>query len=211
MLISTQQGAGFLISALLITISPGPDNLMVLATGIARGRKLGMLFGLGCALGCLSHTLLAALGISAIIAASPWAFTALKIIGGGYLVFLGWLALRSNGIATNALSSKKGSNDLSGWHLFLKGLFANAINPKVGLFFLSFLPQFVNAQQGDIASQTAQLGLIFTAQAIVIFSVLGFFSGALGGFLQRYPAAGKWLDRLAGCVFIALGLRLMIQ
>ena len=136
MLISPEQFAGFLAAALLITVSPGPDNLMVLGMGMSRGRRQGMVFGLGCALGCLSHTILATLGVSALIAASPTAFTALKIIGGLYLIWLGIGALRSRGGA-----KVDGSNipDESLLRLFGKGLFANAINPKVVLFFLSFL------------------------------------------------------------------------
>jgi len=207
MLISPEQFAGFLAAALLITVSPGPDNLMVLGMGMSRGRRQGMVFGLGCALGCLSHTILATLGVSALIAASPTAFTALKIIGGLYLIWLGIGALRSRGGA-----KVDGSNipDESLLRLFGKGLFANAINPKVVLFFLSFLPQFVVAARGDASWQTAQLGLIFTLQACVLFGLLGYFSGAIGKWINRTPRAALWLDRVAGAVFVGLGLRLII-
>jgi threonine/homoserine/homoserine lactone efflux protein len=95
--------------------------------------------------------------------------------------------------------------------LFAKGLFANAINPKVVLFFLSFLPQFVVAQRGDASWQTAQLGLLFTAQAMVLFSLLGYFSGAVGAWINRHPGAGMWMDRVAGAVFVGLGLKLIIS
>ncbi|HQC84878.1 MAG TPA: LysE family transporter, partial [Rhodoferax sp.] len=90
--LSPEQFFGFLSAALLITLSPGPDNLMVLSIGASRGRRLGMAFGLGCGLGCLSHTVLAALGVGALIAASPAAFLALKLAGGAYLMVLGWQA-----------------------------------------------------------------------------------------------------------------------
>ena len=96
-MLTIQQFAGFLLAAILITASPGPDNLMVLGVGISKGRKQGIVFGLGCALGCLSHTFLAVIGVSALIAASPAAFTALKVGGGLYLVWLGYNALRSSG------------------------------------------------------------------------------------------------------------------
>ncbi|UGA37259.1 LysE family transporter [Chromobacterium haemolyticum] len=95
MLVTPEQLLAFTAAAMLITLSPGPDNLMVLSQGIARGRRQGVAFGLGCALGCLNHTVLAALGVSALIAASPLAFTLLKFAGGGYLIYLGWQALRS--------------------------------------------------------------------------------------------------------------------
>lgn len=209
MLLTPEQFLGFLAAALLITMSPGPDNLMVLSIGISRGRKQGMAFGLGCALGCLSHTALAALGISALIAASPAAFAALKIIGGLYLIYLGFEAIRSCG-ANN--SSKSGASTISEqtlFKLFSKGLIANSVNPKVVLFFLSFLPQFVLQQNGHIGWQTALLGLIFTTQSVLLFSLLGYFSGAVGQWLNQRPKTGLWLDRIAGGIFIALGLRLV--
>jgi threonine/homoserine/homoserine lactone efflux protein len=207
MLISPEQFAGFLAAALLITLSPGPDNLMVLGMGMSRGRKQGMVFGLGCALGCLSHTILATLGVSALIAASPTAFTALKIVGGLYLIWLGIGALRSRG---GARVDGRAIPDESLLRLFGKGMFANAINPKVVLFFLSFLPQFVIAARGDASWQTAQLGLIFTLQACILFGLLGYFSGAVGKWINRTPRAALWLDRVAGAVFVGLGLRLII-
>lgn len=208
MLISPEQFIGFLSAALLITISPGPDNLMVLSVGVSRGRRQGMAFGIGCALGCLSHTVLAAIGVSALIAASPMAFGALKLVGGAYLVWLGIGALRSRG---GARVASTGLPDESLARLFAKGLVANAINPKVVLFFLSFLPQFVVAERGDASWQTAQLGLLFTAQAMVLFSLLGYFSGAVGAWINRHPGAGMWMDRVAGAVFVGLGLKLIIS
>jgi len=207
-LLAPEQFLGFLLAAMLITASPGPDNLMVLGVGISRGRKQGIAFGLGCALGCLSHTVLATLGVSALIAASPLAFTTLKMCGGLYLVWLGVQAWRSSG-ATRVEKLAAASNE-SFRHLFAKGLLANAINPKVVLFFLSFLPQFVIVERGAVSWQTAQLGLVFTAQAVLLFGLLGYFSGAVGQWLSRTPRAGVWLDRIAGTVFVALGLRLIV-
>lgn len=207
-MLTIEQILGFLAAAMLITISPGPDNMMVLGTGISKGRLRGMAFGLGCALGCLSHTLLATIGVSALIAASPIAFTALKVAGGLYLVWLGVQALRSRGGARAASAGGAGDSLSS---LFAKGLLANAINPKVVLFFLSFLPQFVVPAHGHANLQTAALGLIFTAQAAVLFGLLGFFSGAVGQWLARRPSAGMWLDRAAGGIFVALGLKLIVS
>lgn len=207
-MLTIDQFLGFLAAAMLITLSPGPDNMMVLGIGMSKGRARGIAFGLGCALGCLSHTLLATIGVSALIAASPVAFTALKVAGGLYLVWLGLQALRSRGGA-HAAAVGNGAEPLR--VLFARGLLANAINPKVVLFFLSFLPQFVVAAHGHANLQTAQLGLIFTAQAVVLFGLLGFFSGAVGQWLNRRPSAGMWLDRLAGGIFVALGLKLLVS
>jgi threonine/homoserine/homoserine lactone efflux protein len=207
LLITPEQFIGFLGAALLITISPGPDNLMVLSVGMSRGRRQGMVFGLGCALGCLSHTLLATLGVSALIKASPLAFGTLKVLGGAYLVWLGFGALRSSGGA-RVEGARLPEESLR--KLFTKGLLANAVNPKVVLFFLSFLPQFVVAERGDVSWQTAQLGLLFTLQGVLVFGLLGYFSGAVGAWINRTPSAGKWMDRIAGVIFVGLGLRLII-
>jgi threonine/homoserine/homoserine lactone efflux protein len=206
-MLTPDQFLSFLAAAILITASPGPDNLMVLGVGMSRGRKQGMVFGLGCALGCLSHTVLAAAGVSAIIAASPLAFTALKVCGGLYLVWLGINALRSKGGA-KAAAVKMPDESLG--RLFMKGVFANAINPKVVLFFLSFLPQFVIAEHGAVSWQIAALGVTFTVQAAVLFGLLGFFSGAVGQWINGHARAGLWLDRIAGTIFVALGMRLIV-
>lgn len=198
----------FLGTVILLTLAPGPDNMLVLSVGMAKGRARGMAFGLGCALGTLSHTLLAVVGVSALIAASPLAFSVLKVCGGLYLAWLGFGALRSRG------AGKVGQLDAvteTPRALVLKGAFAAAINPKVALFFLSFLPQFVVPAHGHTGLQTALLGLTFALQAAVLFGLLGYFSGSVGAWLNRKPKAGVWLDRAAGVVFIGLGLRLIIS
>jgi threonine/homoserine/homoserine lactone efflux protein len=205
LLLSLPQLSGFLAVAVLITLAPGPDNLMVLSLGMARGRQAGVMFGLGCALGCLNHTLLAALGVSALIAASPVAFTTLKIAGGLYLVWLGAQAIRN---ARPASAAMPVASESSG-KLFAKGLLANAINPKVILFFLAFLPQFVDTARGHAGWQIAQLGTLFTLETAMIFAAIGWFAGRLGERLARSPAIGTWLDRVAGGIFVALGLRLI--
>ncbi|MGZ5183212.1 MAG: LysE family translocator, partial [Ramlibacter sp.] len=156
-MLTPEQLLAFLAAAILLTLSPGPDNMMVLGIGMAKGRARGMAFGLGCALGCLSHTVLAVIGVSALIAASPLAFTTLKVCGGLYLAWMGFHAIRSTGGA--AAGRAEGVTAESSRTLFLRGVFANAINPKVALFFLSFLPQFVVAQRGDANLQTGLLGL----------------------------------------------------
>ncbi|GKT23322.1 LysE family translocator [Acidovorax sp. SUPP3334] len=196
----------FLLTAVLITATPGPDNLLVLGMGMSRGRWQGIVFGLGCALGCLSHTLLAVVGVSALIAASPVAFTGLRWLGGAYLIWLGIQALRSPG-ASRVDASGAPAQSLG--NLFFKGMLANAINPKVVLFFLSFLPQFVVPAQGNVALQLGLLGLVFTLQAALLFGLLGYFAGAIGAWLNRRPRAGLWLDRVAGTVFLGLGLKMI--
>lgn len=206
-LLTPDQLAAFLAAAAAITVAPGPDNLMVVSLGMARGRRAGVTFGLGCALGCLSHTALAALGVSALIAASPTAFTLLRWLGGAYLLWLGVQAIRNAGPAA-APGSVAGADDLR--RLFVRGLLANAVNPKVIVFFLAFLPQFVDAGRGGAGAQTVQLGVVFTLQAALIFGAIGWFAGHVGRWLTRRPGAGAWMDRFAGAVFVALGARLIL-
>ncbi len=205
MLLEAAQFWGFLAAAALITLAPGPDNLMVLSLSLARGRRQGVAFALGCAAGCLNHTALAALGVGAVIAASPLAFTALKLAGGLYLVWLGIQALRHAGSAKAATAAPGDCRAL-----FLRGLIANAVNPKVVLFFLAFLPQFVDPARGDAAWQIAALGVVFAVQGALLFGLIGLGGGHLGQMLARNPAVKTWLDRVAGITFIGLGARLAL-
>lgn len=207
-MLTFEQFFGFLIAAVVITASPGPDNLMVLGMGISKGRRQGIAFGLGCGLGCLSHTVLAVIGVSALIAASPTAFILLKVTGGLYLIWLGINALRSKGGARVA-AVQAAEHSLAS--LFFKGVLANAINPKVVLFFLSFLPQFIISSNGNISGQMAALGITFSLQAAMLFGLLGYFSGSIGQWLNTRPKAGLILDRLAGTMFVVLGLRLIVS
>ncbi len=205
-MLTLEQLVGFLVAAIVITVSPGPDNLMVLGVGISKGRRQGIAFGLGCALGCLSHTFLAAVGVSALIASSAVALMVLKVCGGLYLLWLGFNAWRGAG---SAKAGPVKTGEQSALRLFSRGVLANAINPKVVLFFLSFLPQFVIPSRGNVAGQIAALGMVFTAQAAVLFGLLGYFSGAVGQWLNARRRAGAILDRMAGAVFVALGIRLI--
>jgi threonine/homoserine/homoserine lactone efflux protein len=203
------QIAGFLLAAALITLAPGPDNLSVLSLGLSRGRRAGIGFGLGCALGCFIHTLLATLGVTALIAASETAFTALKLTGAAYLCWLGWKALQSPG-ATLSAEAEVLQVDQAMRPYLVRGFVANAINPKVALFFLAFLPQFVDPARGNAAAQTALLGTLFAAQTVLIFGALGWYAGTVGGWLRGRPAVGRWLDRATGVLFIGLGIRLAL-
>jgi threonine/homoserine/homoserine lactone efflux protein len=199
---STETILLFLSAAFLLTISPGPDILGTISIGLARGWRSAVGFGVGCGTGCLLHTLFAVIGVSAAVRASPMAFTILKYCGAAYLAWLGISALRSRGGGVKEYSGQ----EQSGWQHFGKGLLANAINPKVGIFFLSFLPGFVakDAQQPEL--QMAFFGLLFTAVAVLTFAAIGYFSGRIGGLLNSRPTIAVQLDRLAGLVFLALAI-----
>ena len=207
--ISLAQIAGFLLAAALITFAPGPDNLSVLSLGLSRGRRAGIGFGLGCALGCFTHTIWATLGVTALIAASDTAFAALKFAGAAYLVWLGVQALKSPGAKFTAEAEGTPPQEAMRPYV-MRGFVANAINPKVALFFLAFLPQFVDPARGAAAAQTALLGTLFALQTVLIFGVLGWYAGTVGGWLRGRPAVGRWLDRATGVLFIGLGIRLAL-
>ncbi len=196
----------FLAASALITIAPGPDNLMVLSVGISRGQRAGIGFGLGCALGCFMHTLWAALGIGAVVMASEATFTVLKMAGAAYLVYIGVMSWRFAGKATLVKLDDGAAEPITA-HL-RRGFIANVINPKVALFFIAFLPQFVDPARGAVWLQMVLLGALFAAQTVLIFGSLGWFAGGIGSRLQAQPALAVWLDRCAGTIFFVLALHL---
>jgi threonine/homoserine/homoserine lactone efflux protein len=200
----------FIPTALLIALAPGPDNLGVLALGLSAGRRASFGFALGCASGCLNHTLLATLGITALLAASPTALQCLQIAGAGYLVWIGWQSLRQLRRPAEPFSGQAPAEARAFAPHFRRGLIANAINPKVALFFLAFLPQFIQPDGWSSSAQTAALGLLFTLCAGLIFCLIAAASASLGRFLQRKPAALSILHALSGLLFIALALRLAL-
>jgi len=196
----------FLPAALLLAIAPGPDNLAVLSLGLARGRDEAVGFALGCAVGCLNHTLLAALGVFAILRTHPDALVALQYAGGAYLVWLGWRALRGGGLALDR-NAQAGTSFVT---QFRRGLLANAINPKVGLFFLAFLPQFLTPGGWPEYLQIIMLGGLFALVAALVFCTLACCAAPVGAWLRRKPSVARALDRACGLCFIALGLRLAL-
>jgi threonine/homoserine/homoserine lactone efflux protein len=193
----------FLIASALLTIAPGPDVIYVLTRGMTQGRKAGMAAALGFASGVIFHTVLAALGIAALIRASTWAFLAVKYAGAMYLIYIGVRALTHKG----AFSLPDNANKQALLAIYKQSVVGNMLNPKVTLFFLSFLPQFVNASAGHISAQMALLGSLFMIQTALIFGAVALFSGLLGDRLKKQPAIANQLGLFAGLVFIALGIR----
>lgn len=197
----------FLAASIAITAAPGPDNLQVLARGISQGRAAGLVAALGFAAGLTFHTTLAAFGVAALLRSSPLAFQVVKIAGGLYLIWIGIKALRSQGLAN---AHARPPQPLAA--VFRQSVIGNMMNPKVTLFFVVFLPQFVDTSGTQrVAVQMIELGLVFMLQTLAIFSAFGFFAGALGVWLKRRPRVGVWLDRLAGATFIALGVRVALR
>ena len=196
----------FLVASALLTLAPGPDIVYVLTRGVSQGRKAGVAAALGFATGCIFHTTLAALGIAALIRSSDLAFNAVRYAGAAYLAWIGIQALRHR--ASFALAAAGSPRTLA--TIYRQSVIGNALNPKVTLFFLSFLPQFVDAPAGHIGAQMALLGAIFMLQTALIFSAVALFSGWIGAWIRRRPAIGERLNVFAGLTFIALGIRVAL-
>jgi threonine/homoserine/homoserine lactone efflux protein len=196
----------FLVASALLTIAPGPDILYVLTRGVAQGRAAGIAAALGFATGCIFHTALAALGVAALIRSSDLAFNLVRYAGAAYLAWIGIQALRNR-----AAFSLQGAGSAKGLGLiYRQSVLGNMMNPKVTLFFLAFLPQFVEAKAGHVGLQMALLGAIFMVQTAVIFSAVALFSGWIGTWMRRRPALAERLNVFAGLTFIALGIRVAL-
>lgn len=203
-MLTLQVALSFFGIAVLLALAPGPDNVFVMMQAAMWGRRAGLYVVLGLCTGLVGHTAAVAIGLAALVAASPTAFTALKLLGAAYLVYLAWGAFRAPVGADKAARPAQ----LSRGALFRRGVVMNLTNPKVSLFFLAFLPQFTSAERGSVALQTISLGALFIAATLLVFGAIAFFSGAFGQLFQRSPNAQRALNWIAGAVFIGLALRL---
>lgn len=198
----------FASAALLVNLTPGPDMLFVAGTSAARGQRDGVFAALGVGLGCMLHITLAALGLSALLAASATAFTVVKWIGAAYLVWTGVAMLRAAGVRNADVRTAVPSSSMK---VFWQGAATNALNPKVALFFLAFLPQFIAPGSDEQAFAFVVLGLLFNAGGAVVNAGVALLAGAAR---RRWAGsvgagrAGAWLQRAAGALFVALGVKL---
>ncbi|MCB6184210.1 LysE family translocator [Leeia sp. TBRC 13508] len=194
----------FIAAAFVLTITPGVDTALVLRAATMGGRKPAAMAGLGVVLGCLIWGAAVSLGLGAILQASEVAYNIVKFVGAGYLVLQGIKLLRAprQKISVDEEQNRKTSSR----EAFLKGFITNILNPKVGVFYITFLPQFVPAG-ANIAAYSFMLACVHVLLSFAWFAILIMATVPLGQFLRR-PAAVKWLDRLTGFVFIAFGLKL---
>jgi len=195
----------FLGASVAFTLAPGPDTTCIVAQGVSRGRKAAIFTALGMCSGVSVHTTAAALGISAALTSCAALFTLLKWAGAAYLLFLAWKAVREpGGILPQTVAAAPGA-----WAYFRRGFLMNVINPKVALFFLAFLPQFVVPGSGGMGAQMFWLGLVFMLQAVVVLSGIAVLAGSVGEALQRNPGVARGFAWLTAGIFAALGLRLV--
>ncbi|AXI39560.1 LysE family translocator [Bacillaceae bacterium ZC4] len=167
----------FLAASILLTVAPGPDNLFVIAQSMSYGFRAGFITSLGLCTGLIGHTLIASLGLSAILYQSTVIFTAIKSVGAIYLLYLAWESYKQG---KSAVSGKIANvKSLSLFSLYKRGILMNLLNPKVSLFFLAFLPQFVSTNSGHVQLDMFVLGLIFIVQALVLFSLFSALAGKI--------------------------------
>jgi threonine/homoserine/homoserine lactone efflux protein len=196
----------FFVASLLLGLSPGPDLLYVITQSALYGARAGALVTLGLCTGLLGHTAAVAFGLAALIAASPLAFRALAWCGAAYLLVLAaqaWRASVGSGSATDGVR-------LSAAALYRRGVVMNLSNPKVTVFFLAFLPQFVEPKLGSSTLQVSVLGGVFILAALLVFNTAAFLSGSLGRLLIVSRRIQTAANRLAAVVFVALALRLAV-
>ncbi|WP_426240159.1 LysE family translocator [Pararhizobium sp. DWP1-1-3] len=190
----------FVVTAILLCLMPGPDNLFVLAQSALNGRRAGLVTTLGLCAGLVIHTTAVVLGLAALIQASPFAFAMLKFAGAAYLLYLAWLAMKQP--VTPDPTANANSQGL-----FRRGFVMNVSNPKVSIFFLAFLPQFVDPSAGSVSTQIILLGLLFISVSLVVFSAVSILGGTLNVLLTS-PRAKKILNRLSAVVYVLLAAKL---
>jgi threonine/homoserine/homoserine lactone efflux protein len=186
---------------------PGPATLLTVARATSSGTKVGIATGAGIAAGDVIHTIMAIIGVSAIIAASTLLFSIIKYIGAAYLVYLGIRAI----LQKQPAAISDGALPVSASQAFRQAVLAEVLNPKTALFFLAFLPQFVRPENGSVAFQLSILGALFVLLGLISTVVFAIGAGGLGAFLRRHPAYLKWQGKVVGSIYCALGVRLAMQ
>ena len=197
----------FTVASLVLIVTPGQDMVLVMSRSVAQGASAGVVTAAGVSVGLVGHTVLATLGLGAVLRASEWLFVALKLVGAAYLVYLGVGLLRTRAAELVVQASSRRSLA----RLFLDGALSNISNPKIAIFYFAFLPQFVLPGAVHPTLSVFALGLLFAALTFVVKGPVGYFAGALSGWLRARPGVLAWLYRSSGAVLVALGVRLAFE
>ncbi len=197
----------YAVVVLGLFLIPGPAVLLVLARATAGGRRVGIATGLGIACGDLLHTVMATVGLSAILMTSALAFSIVKYAGAAYLIYLGVRALFERNHDLQLTAARLVNAPLA----FRQAVLAELLNPKTALFFLAFLPQFVRPGHGAIAAQLATLGLVFAVMSAGYATMIAIAAGQVGRWLSRHRQIGRWQGRVVGTIYLTLGVRLALQ
>lgn len=199
----------FFSAALALNLAPGPDLLFILSRTLAHGTRVGLASAAGVCSGAVVHVLAAALGLSALLASSALAFSVVKYLGAAYLVYLGVQTLRSAGSSFKPKAAPDAPR--SAWRAYREGVLVDILNPKVAIFFMAFLPQFVRAEHGQPTLQLIGLGLLVILVAMLVEGSFVLLAGRATRFFREQPKAALWLDRLLGGVLLALAARLALS
>ena len=200
-------GIEFLITSLVVVISPGPGALLTVAAGLSGGARAAAVTALGCTLGIVPHLLAAVTGLAALLHASATAFDVLRYAGVAYLLYMGWATWRSPA----ALEVRADASARSTGGRIAEAMLVNLLNPKLSLFFLTFLPQFIAPGEAQPAERMAQLSLVFMAMTLVVFLGYGVFAARLRDQVLQRPSVLVWLRRGFAAAFVALGGKLALM
>jgi threonine/homoserine/homoserine lactone efflux protein len=195
----------FFIATLALNLAPGPDMTYVAARSLGQGRRAGLISALGISAGCLVHIAAASAGVAVLLRAWPRAYTAIRLAGAAYLLYLGISMLWSAGRGDRLRPVPRATD----WQIFRQGAITNMLNPKVAMFFLAFLPQFVDPARGPAGLQTLALGLLFNVSGTLVNAAVAWLAGSARRLLDS-RGGRAWFQRASGAVLTALGLRLAL-
>ncbi|MFC4333746.1 LysE family translocator [Salininema proteolyticum] len=199
-------GIEFLLTAFVVTVSPGTGVVYTLAAGLARGSKAAVVAAFGCTLGIIPHLAAAIAGVAAVLHASAVAFQAFKVVGVLYLLYLAWQVVREKGAMR--LDQKAEERPASYPRVIGTAVLVNALNPKLSIFFLAFLPQFTAPDDPHAALTMIRLGLVFMAMTFAVFTVYGLFAAKVRSHVISRPRVMAWMRRSFAAAFVGLGIRL---
>jgi len=199
----------FILAVVLLSVTPGPDTAYIVGRSVAQGRGAGVVSALGIAVGCLVHTMACAFGLTALLAASATAFTIVKFAGAIYLIYLGVrLILTKPASAADTSKSRVGAAPKTLRQIFTQGFVTNVLNPKVVLFFVSFIPQFVAADSQHKTLAFLALGCVFVVVTTIWNTAVAWIAGSVTQRFSSKPGVKLWLDRAVGSAFVGLGIKL---
>lgn len=198
----------FLAAALALNLTPGVDMTYVIARSATQGRMAGIAASFGIAAGSFVHSVLAALGVSALLQHSETAFLTVKYAGAGYLLYLAWKAIRAGEVT---IAADRTLARVNLWRVFAEGALTNLLNPKVALFILAFLPQFVDPERGNPAVQILSLGALFNIGGTTVNAMVACSASAAARAIGNSAGFGRWLNRISALVFVGLAVRMALS
>jgi threonine/homoserine/homoserine lactone efflux protein len=202
----TAMSIEFLLTSLIIVASPGTGAIYTIAAGLTRGAKASVLAAFACTLGIVPHLAAAMMGLAALLHASALAYEIVKYAGVAYLLWMAWQTLREQG----ALKVETTADSRSAWRVLIDGIAINVLNPKLSIFFVAFLPQFIPASEASPLARMLELSGVFMAMTFVVFALYGLFAAAMRDKVVGRPAVMAWLRRSFAAAFVALGAKLAL-